>query len=93
MELEVSEIEYRTTQAQMQSLINQAEAEKAVIAVRNAKEAEVLARQVEAFGSGQAYVKAKLYSRLMPGVESIIWNGAGQGVFGLPGSTVEKKGK
>ena len=93
MELEVSEINFRTTQAEMQSLLNQAEAEKSVISARNAKEAEVLSRQIEAFGGSQAFIRAKLYSRLMPGVESIIWNGAGQGLFGLPGSGIEKKGK
>jgi hypothetical protein len=48
---------------------------------------------VEAFGGGSAYVQAKLYEKIMPGIGSIIWNGAGRGAFGLPEGTPAKGGK
>ena len=73
--------------------VNAAEAERRVIAERNRAEAEVLARQVEAFGGGRAYVQAKLYEKIMPGISSIIWNGSGKGTFGLPEAAPVKGGK
>ena len=90
-QLKVAEVGYNTARAQAQAKLNEAEAEKKVVAERNRAEAEVLTRQVEAFGSGNAYVQAKLYEKIMPGISSIIWNGAGKGTFGLP-ETVQVKG-
>ena len=92
-ELKVAEVNYSTARAQAQAKLNEAEAERRVIAERNRAEAEVLARQVEAFGGGSAYVQSKLYEKIMPGIGSIIWNGDGQGTFGLPGTVRTKGGK
>ena len=92
-ELKVAEVEFNTARAQAQAQLNAAEAERRVVAERNRAEAEVLARQVEAFGGGSAYVQAKLYEKIMPGIGSIIWNGAGRGAFGLPEGTPAKGGK
>lgn len=83
-ELKVAEVQFRTAQADAQSALNAAEAERSVIVGRNRSEAEVLARQIEAFGGGDAYIRAMLYSKIMPGVRSIIGNSAGSGYFGLP---------
>lgn len=83
-ELKVAEVQFRTAQADAQSALNAAEAERSVIVERNRSEAEVLARQIEAFGGGDAYIRAMLYSKIMPGVRSIIGNSAGSGYFGLP---------
>ena len=92
-ELKVAEVGFNTAKAQARAKLNEAEAERNVIAERNRAEAEVLTRQAEAFGSGRAFVQAKLYEKIMPGVSSIVWNGAGKGVFGLPGTDSEKGGK
>ena len=92
-ELKVAEVGYATAQAQARAKLNQAEAEKQVIARRNSAEAEVLQRQVEAFGGGASYVQAKLYEKIMPGISSIIWNGADKGPFGLPVNAPLKGGK
>ena len=70
--------------ADAQAALNAAEAERRVVAERNLREAEVLKRQVQAYGGGDAYIRAMLYAKLMPGVKSIIGNSAGGGIFGLP---------
>lgn len=38
---------------------------------------------MQAYGGGDAYIRAMLYAKLMPGVKSIIGNSAGGGIFGL----------
>ena len=91
-ELKVAEVEFSTAKAQAQAQLNAAEAERRVVAERNRAEAEVLARQVEAFGSGSAFVQAKLYEKIMPGIGSIVWNGSGKGAFGLPEGTSARGG-
>ncbi len=83
-ELKVAEIGLKTAEAQAQASLNAAEAERLVIAERNAREAEVVARKVAAFGSPEGYLASQLYAKLLPGIQSIISNGAGVGVFGLP---------
>lgn len=83
-ELKVAEVALKTAEADAQAALNAAEAERRVVAERNLREAEVLKRQVQAYGGGDAYIRAMLYAKLMPGVKSIIGNSAGGGIFGLP---------
>ena len=82
--LKVAEIDFRTAQADAQARLNAAEAERRVIAERNQREAEVLKRQILAYGGGENFVRAMLYAKLMPGIGSIVSNSAGGGLFGLP---------
>ena len=94
-ELKVAEVALKTAEADAQAAINAAEAERSVIAERNQREAEVLTRQVQAYGGGDAYIRALLYQKLMPGVRSIISNSADTGLFGLPlplGESVRNEG-
>lgn len=83
-ELKVAEVEFKTAQADAKAQLNAAEADRRVIVERSLREAEVITQQVKAYGSGEAYVLAALYRKLMPGVESIMANSAGGGAFGLP---------
>ena len=83
-QLKVAEVEYRTAEAKAKASLLAAEAQKRVIAEKNRSEAEVLTRKIEAYGSGENYVNAMLYNKIMPNIRSIIYNGAGQGSFGLP---------
>ncbi|MBO4513282.1 MAG: hypothetical protein J5746_11000 [Victivallales bacterium] len=93
-QLKVAEVEYRTAEAKAKASILAAEAQKRVIAEKNRSEAEVMLRSIEAYGSGENYVNAMLYRKMMPNIRSIIYNGAGQGTFGLPiaGAKQEKGG-
>ncbi len=85
-ELEVAETAYRTMQAETEAALKLAEAERQVIAERNRSEADVLRRNVAAYGSGSAFVRARLYEKIAPGLTSIMTNSAGGGTpnFGLP---------
>jgi hypothetical protein len=92
-ELKVAEVGYKTAQAEAKAKLNEAEAERRVVAERNRADAEVLARQIEAFGTGRAFVQAELYKKIMPGIVSITWNGAGKNAFGLIENAPAKGGK
>lgn len=83
-ELKVAEINLKTAKANAQAAIKVASAERDIIAKRNTSEAEVLRRQVEAYGGGTAYVQSKLWGKLMPGIKQIITNSSQNGTFGLP---------
>ena len=83
-ELKVAEINYQTSLADAEAALKTAAAERDIIAKRNQTEAEVLTRQVEAYGGGVAYVQSRLWGKLMPGIKTIISNGAQGGSFGLP---------
>ncbi len=82
--LKVAKFEVESAKADAQAELNAARAEAQVIRERNQREAEVLDRQVTAYGSGDAYIRAMLYGKLMPGIESILTNSSGRGLFGLP---------
>ncbi len=90
--LKVAEVEFKTAQADAQARLNAAEAERKVISEQNLREAEVLKRQIQAYGGGENYVRAMLYAKLMPGISSIISNSAGEGLFGLPFAAPVKGG-
>ncbi|MBO4345327.1 MAG: hypothetical protein J5833_06215, partial [Victivallales bacterium] len=64
--------------------MNAAEAKRKVIAEKNKKEAEVLSMKIAAYGTGEDYITAQLYAKIMPQIRSIIFNGAQNSVFGLP---------
>ncbi|MBO5990160.1 MAG: hypothetical protein J6R00_00755 [Lentisphaeria bacterium] len=83
-ELKVAEINYQTALADAAAKLKEAAAEKDIIAKRNESEAEVLRRQVEAYGNGAAYVQSRLWGKIMPGITTIISNGSAGGSFGLP---------
>ncbi len=85
-ELEIAETDYRTMQAQTEAALKIAEAERQVIAARNRSEAEVLQRNLDAYGGGENFIRARLYEKIAPGLTSIMINsdGADASIFGLP---------
>ncbi|MBO4630985.1 MAG: hypothetical protein J5858_03595 [Lentisphaeria bacterium] len=83
-ELEAASIQYQSAQAAAQAKLVLAEAERKVIAARNESEVQVLKRNVEAFGGGEAYVRGLLYEKLGPQIQSILTRGQTGGLFGLP---------
>ena len=83
-QLKVAEYGYRTAEANAKASLLQAEARKRVITEQNKRDAEVMTRRIEAYGSGESYVNSRLYVKLMPNIRSIIFNGAPYGTFGLP---------
>lgn len=85
-ELVVAETAIKTAQAESKSKLNMAEAERQVIELSNRNEAEVLRQNVEAYGGGEFFIRAKLYEKLAPGIRTIMSNSAGNDrqMFGIP---------
>ena len=83
-DLETASIQYQAAQAAASAKLLIAEADRKVIAARNDSELEVLKRNVDAYGSGEAYVRSLLYSKIGPRIQSIMTRGEPGGVFGLP---------
>ena len=89
-QLQVAELDYKTAEAEAKAAINAAQAQRSIITAQNIKAAEVLNQQIAAYGSGEAYVNAMLYQKIMPNIQSIMYNGAGNGGFGLPFDSLQK---
>lgn len=84
-ELEVAELGFKTVEAECGAALKLAEAERNVIVARSRSEAEVLGRNVAAFGGGDGFIRAKLYEKVGPGITSIMTNSSGNGgTLGLP---------
>jgi regulator of protease activity HflC (stomatin/prohibitin superfamily) len=85
-DLDVAKIDYETAKSEAKSVLNAAVAQSAVIKETKAKEAEVLARMVKAFGSGENFITGKIYEKIMPGINSIVLNSNNSSAnsFGLP---------
>ena len=89
-ELEAASIQYQSAEAAAKAKLVLAEAERKVIAARNESEVQVLKRNVEAFGGGEAYVRGLLYDKLGPKIQSILTRGSPGGLFGLPLAPAQK---
>jgi regulator of protease activity HflC (stomatin/prohibitin superfamily) len=93
-ELEVAKIAYQTAKADAESLLKIAEAERKVVEAQNKATADVLRQQVTVYKSEADYIRAKLYEKTAPRVESVLTTDNGGGLFGLPlQSTQEIKGE
>lgn len=89
-ELEAASIQYQSAEAAAKAKLVLAEAERKVIAARNETEVQVLKRNVEAFGGGEAYVRGLLYDKVGPKIQSILTRGTPGGLFGLPLAPAQK---
>lgn len=89
-ELGAASIQYQSAEAAAKAKLVLAEAERKVIAARNETEVQVLKRNVEAFGGGEAYIRGLLYDKLGPKIQSILTRGTPGGLFGLPLAPAQK---
>ncbi|MFA4944281.1 MAG: SPFH domain-containing protein [Lentisphaeria bacterium] len=83
-ELEVATVGLETAKVTAASQLLTAAAEQEVIRKGNEAAAAVLATKVKAFGGGEGYVRALLYGRLGPRIQTILTSDQAGGVFGLP---------
>ena len=83
-DLQAAAVQYKTAQADAQAKLTIAESERQVIASRNRSEAEILRRNVEAYGGPEGYLRGLLYEKIAPKIESIMARGSERSVFGLP---------
>jgi len=93
-ELEVAKIAFQTAKADAESLLKIAESERRVVEAQNKATADVLRQQVTVYKNEADYIRAKLYEKTAPRVESVLTTDNGGGVFGLPlQATKEAKGE
>ncbi len=83
-ELEVAKIGLETAKADAESLLKMAEAERKVVETQNKASADVLRQQVTVYKNEADYIRAKLYEKTAPRLESILTTDEGGGLFGLP---------
>ena len=83
-ELEAAKLNLQTAEAKAKATLTLAEADRTVIASRNQSAAEILRRNVAAYGNGESYLRSKLYQKIAPNIVDIMTNAASGGIFGLP---------
>jgi len=83
-ELEVATIDLETKKADAEALLKIAEADRKVVETQNKASADVLRQQVTVYNNEADYIRAKLYEKTAPRVESILTTDEGGGLFGLP---------
>ena len=83
-ELSVAEIRLEAARADAAALLQLAEAERRVIGAQNQSAADVLKQQVAVYRDEADYVRAKLYEKTAPNIQSVLTSDTGSGLFGLP---------
>jgi len=83
-ELEVARIELEAARKEAEAKIRLAEAERQVVEADNKARAAVLQSEVSAFGSDDSYVKAQLYRKVAPRIESVLTSDRDGTILGLP---------
>ncbi len=82
-QLEVARLETAAAEAQADAILLQAEAERKVIELANEANANVIAGQIQAFGSGMNFARYELYQKIGPRVQSILAGDDESGLGGL----------
>ena len=83
-ELDVAKISLEATRADAEAMLKLAEAERKVIEAKNRADADVLKQQVSVYRDEADYVRAKLYEKTAPNLQSVITSDTNGGFFGLP---------
>ncbi len=83
-ELDVAKVALEAARADAEALRTLAEAERKVIEAKNRADADVLKQQVSVYRNEADYVRAKLYEKTAPNVQSVLASDAGGDLFGLP---------
>ncbi|HRR32765.1 MAG TPA: SPFH domain-containing protein [Kiritimatiellia bacterium] len=87
-ELAVTQIQLEAARADAEALLKLAEAERRVVEAKNRADADVLKQQVAVYKDEADYVRAKLYEKTAPNIQSVLTADDGNGLFGLPVGTV-----
>ena len=86
-ELDVAEIGLEAARADAEALLTLAEAERKVVSAKNRAEAEVLQQQVAVYRDEADYIRARLYEKTAPNIQSVLTSDANGEIFGLPVKT------
>lgn len=83
-ELDVAKVGLEAARADAKSLLTLAEADRTVVEAQNKANADVLKQQVTVYRNEADYVRAKLYEKTAPNIQSILTTDANGDLFGLP---------
>jgi regulator of protease activity HflC (stomatin/prohibitin superfamily) len=83
-ELDVAKVGLEATRADAQALLTLAEAERKVVEAQNKATADVLKQQVAVYRDEADYIRAKLYEKTAPNIQSVLTTDANGELFGLP---------
>ncbi len=83
-ELDVAKVALDSARADAEALLKLAEADRKVVQAGNKATADVLKQQVAVYRDEADYVRAKLYSKVAPNIQSVLASDAGGEFFGLP---------
>jgi regulator of protease activity HflC (stomatin/prohibitin superfamily) len=86
-ELDVAKIGLQAARADAEALLTLAEADRKVVEAQNKANADVLKQQVTVYRDEADYIRAKLYEKTAPNVQSVLTTDASGGLFGLPVTT------
>ena len=83
-QLEVAKVDLEAARKDAEARLKLAEAERRVVEAGNRARADVLKTQVAVFRNDNDYVRAKLYEKVAPNIESVLTTDSAGTVLGLP---------
>ena len=83
-ELDVAKVALGAARADAEALLTIAEAERKVVETQNKANADVLKQQVTVYRNEEDYLRAKLYEKTAPNIQSVLTTDANGELFGLP---------
>ncbi len=83
-ELDVAKIGLEAARADAEAMLTLAEAERKVIEAKNRADADVLKQQVAVYRDEADYIRAKLYEKTAPNIQSVLTTDTKGDLFGLP---------
>jgi regulator of protease activity HflC (stomatin/prohibitin superfamily) len=83
-ELAVAQIQLEAARADAEALLKLADADRRVVEAQNKANADVLKQQVAVYKDEADYVRAKLYEKTAPNIQSVLTSDHAAGLFGLP---------
>ena len=83
-ELDVAKVNLQATRADAEAMLTLAEADRKVVEAKNRADADVLKQQVSVYRDEADYIRAKLYEKTAPNIQSVLTTDAKGDIFGLP---------
>ena len=83
-ELDVAKVNLEATRADAEAMLTLAEADRKVVEAQNRANADVLKQQVSVYGDEADFIRAKMYEKTAPNVQSVLATDANGELFGLP---------
>lgn len=83
-ELDVAKVGFNTAKANAEATLELAEADRKVVDAQNRANADVLKQQVAVYKNERDYIRAKLYEKVAPRIETILTTDANGKLLGLP---------